>query len=103
MLVTGLLSLLSYIQNHSPRDGYHPQQASFSTSTTNFKNALQNCLRGILGRIFSTKIPSSQICLGLCQVDKTKQRTWEWQKCGIAGLGDIQIKAVQPLLALVVV
>ena len=50
----------------------------------------------------SVEIPTHGY-LGLCQVDKTKQRTWEWQKCGIAGLGDIQIKAVQPLLALVVV
>ena len=68
-----LLSLLSYtIQDHLSRNGPTHSGLGPPTSTINQKkkNALETCLTEAL--FFSIMIPSSSICLGLCQSDKTQ-------------------------------
>lgn len=69
----GLLNLLSYsTQDHQPSNATAPCWIVPPTSIINQENTP---ITGLptgqsYGDNFSIKIPSSQICLGLCEVDK---------------------------------
>lgn len=81
LLLMTLLSLLSYTaQDHLPRG-----ELVSPTSIIDQEHALQSYPQAI----FSVKIPSSQLCLHLCQVDKNQPVQPQLQNCVSVGEGGV--------------
>ena len=70
----GLLSSLpSTMQDHEPRDGTAHSELGLLVLTINQDSTLQTCLQDdLIEALSQLSISSSQIYLGLCQVDKNQ-------------------------------